>query len=111
MEKIRNGIRVINLDNHSPSPRKSELWPNVIRACISGGKGAGKTNAVLNILLHKTPLSSVVLVSRTAYQEKYLLLKELIENHNKSKKRNKIEFTEISLEELEPPENILKAVP
>lgn len=107
MEKLRNSVRVINLDNNKPLPRTNELWPNVSRCCILGGSGSGKTNVLLTILLHKKPLSSIYLCSRTSKQEKYELLKELVDKYNKKKSTiTKIKFTEIQLENLLPPEKI-----
>lgn len=109
MEKIRNAIHVINLDTQAPTSRKCELWPDILRVCVTGASGCGKTNAVLNLLLHKKPLTTIFLVSRTTYQDKYLLLKELVDKYNIGKTKTKrIKFVEISLEKLGPPESIDK---
>ena len=108
MDKIRNGIRVINCDTRSSTARSVELWPDITRACLLGGSGCGKTNAMITILLHRKPLRSVYLCSRTADQEKYLLLKELVEKHNEKHRSNekKIKLVEVSLEKLPVPEQI-----
>lgn len=103
--KLKGSIPVINLDTKPPEKRKVPMFPNTMRAVIAGSSGAGKTNVVLTILLHRKPLTNIYLCCKTADQAKYKLLSELVEGHNKSKK--KIGYSIITdIENLPLPEKI-----
>lgn len=103
--KLKTGIPVINLDDKPTEKRKVAMFPNTMRAVIAGSSGAGKTNVVLTIVLHKKPLTSIYLCCKTAEQSKYKLLGELVEGHNKGRK--KIGYHIITeIEKLPPPEKI-----
>ena len=84
------------------------MFPNIIRCGILGPSGIGKSNVLLTILFHIKPFHNLYLCSKTPYQDKYQLLAELIENHNKKKnKEKKITFHRIvNVENLPEPEKV-----
>ena len=98
-------ISVINFDTKPQTPRKVEMFPNVIRCGIFGPSGVGKSNVLLTILLHIRPFFNIYLCSRTADQDKYKLLGELIDSYNK-KNRKKIKFHLLSIDNLPEPEKV-----
>lgn len=100
-------IEILNFDSaRSGSTRRLvEMFPNTIRCGIFGPSGCGKTNVLLTILMHKKPLKSIYLCSRTGFQEKYKVLEDLVDECNKTNK-NKISFTHVNVEKLSLPEEI-----
>lgn len=104
--KLKSSIPVINLDTKPPPKRKVPMFPNTMRAIITGGSGAGKTNVVLTILLHRKPLTNIYLCCKTADQSKYSLLRDLVDSYNKNK-RKKIGYHVITdIEDLPQPESV-----
>lgn len=77
-------LKVKNLDIKQPgnnNKRKhSSLLPNSIRSIICGPSNCGKTNVMLTLLLDGNGLKfrSIYLYSKTAFQPKYLFLKEVL---------------------------------
>lgn len=106
MIKLKNSIKVINFDAGSQNRRVVEMFPNILRCGIFGPSGSGKSNILLTILVHIRPFQYIYLCSKTAYQEKYKFLQELIERHNYGKKKVKIKFSHLSPDNLTEPEQI-----
>lgn len=106
-KRIKNSIKVMNFDNLStPTQRAVEAFPDIMRACLAGGSGSGKTNVLLTILMHKKPLADIFLCSKTSNQAKYKFLADLINSYNQ-RAREKIRYNEITnVEDLPPPEKI-----
>jgi len=104
--KLKTGIPVINLDNKPPEKRKVPMFPNTMRVVIAGGSGAGKTNVVLTIVLHKKPLTNIYLCCKTADQSKYKLLQELVDEYNKGKKKRIGYYVITEIKDLPPPEKV-----
>ena len=101
-------ISVINFDVLPPKKRLVKDFPDCSRCAIIGPSNSGKSNVLLTILLHKQPIHTIYLCSRTAHQEKYQLLRLLIEFYNKQQKRNKkIQFFQVTPESLQTPANTL----
>lgn len=100
-------IKILNFDSarSDSSKRLVEMFPNTIRCGIFGPSGCGKTNVLLTILMHKKPLKSIYLCSRTGFQEKYQVLEDLVEESNKSSE-NKINFHHLNVRKLQQPEEI-----
>lgn len=63
------------------APRHGELLPNSVRGVICGPSNCGKTNALLNLLIHPNGLrfSNVYVYSKSLNQPKYQFLKRLLE--------------------------------
>lgn len=103
-------IRVINFDTTPQDERTVEMFPNILRCGIFGPSGSGKSNILLTILVHMKQFKNLYLCSKTAYQEKYRLLDELIRNYNKGHHhREKITFKRIlCTDDLPDPEKIEK---
>lgn len=100
---MKNSIEVINFDSRPKLERVVDMFPNILRAGIFGPSGGGKTNVLLTILLHVKPFKNIYLCSKTNSQEKYTLLRELIENNNRKQHRNKqIQFRELNFPLPEP---------
>ncbi|KAG7301718.1 hypothetical protein JYU34_014706 [Plutella xylostella] len=59
--------------------RHSKLLPSTIRCIICGPSNCGKTNVMISLLLHKNGLKfrNVYLFSKTAFQPKYMFLKNV----------------------------------
>lgn len=111
------GISVINFDILPKSRRLVEEFPDCSRCAIVGPSGSGKSNVLMTILLYKEPLNAIYLCSRTAHQEKYRLLKNMIAVHNSSVRgrrrrgkendEKKIRFFEVTPDSLQPPSKTL----
>lgn len=106
-KKMGDEINVINFDL-CPADRGTrlvEFFPDITRCCISGSSGSGKSNVLMSILLHKKPIENVYLCSRTGSQEKYQILKNLIQCYNTEKRKTekKIGFFECIPENLPSP--------
>lgn len=61
---------------NSQLPKHSLLLPNTIRCVICGPSNCGKTNVMINLLLHENGLKfkHIYLYSKTAFQAKYRFL-------------------------------------
>ncbi len=108
VKKLKNSIQVINLDTEPAAKRVNSLFPNTMRAAILGPSGCGKTNVLLTILMYKKPFYNIYLCSKTAQQNKYRLLDDLVGQHNADQKgRKKVSFHTIdNVEDLPPPERV-----
>jgi len=105
---LRNTISVINFDTHPKVKRVVEMYPNVLRCGIFAPSGGGKTNVLLTILVHMKPFWNIYLCSKTASQEKYNFLQDLVTSHN-NKQSKKIQFHKFtSCNNLPEPEAIEK---
>lgn len=73
-------VNNIKLENHSQKVRHSTLLPNTIRCIICGPSNCGKTNIMLNLLLHENGVKfkNIYLYSKTVFQPKYCFLKQVI---------------------------------
>lgn len=80
--KQRQTLEVNNIqfNNHSETVKHSLLLPNTVRSIICGPSNCGKTNIMLNLLLHKNGLKfkHIYLYSKTAFQAKYRFLSEVM---------------------------------
>ena len=85
-------IPVINFDTRQQSSqRQVEMYSSILRCGIFGPSGIGKSNVLLTILLHMKPFWNIYLCSKTLYQDKYKMFKELIDSYSeKHKKKEKI---------------------
>lgn len=94
-------IKIINFDTKSSitGPRKVAAFPNTIRCGLFGPSGCGKTNVLLTILVHLHNIKCIYLCSRTNFQDKYVLLKDLAA-------KAKVQYHELNVEELPLPEDI-----
>lgn len=70
--------------------KHGKLLPNSIRAIFCGPSGCGKTNAVLSLLFNPNGVrfENVYVYSKSLYQPKYNLLKEVLENTKSVKYRD-----------------------
>lgn len=83
-------MEVINFDlSPTNGKRKVEFFPDITRCVIAGSSGSGKSNVLLSILLYKQPIENIYLCSRTAFQEKYVILESLVSAYNLDKKKKK----------------------
>lgn len=73
-------VNNLNLDNNEQAIKHSPLLPNSIRCIICGPSNCGKTNVMVSLLLDGNGLKfkNIYLYSKTAYQPKYLFLKEVL---------------------------------
>lgn len=89
VNKQRNTLSVVNNDdllllvdkkNGNHKRKHGPLLPNTIRAIICGPSGGGKTNIMLALLLNRNGLKfeNVYLYSKSLYQPKYQVLKEIL---------------------------------
>lgn len=102
-------IQVINFDVQPTEKRFVKEFPNCSRCAIIGPSGAGKSNVLMTILLYKKPMEVIYLCSRTAHQEKYQLLENLIKmcNERTKKTKKKIRFFKVTPDTLQPPASTL----
>jgi len=83
-KKIENNKRLDNLclssDDYEFNPNEP-LWPSNIRALVVGPSACGKTNLVVSLLvaLNGIKFTKLYLVSQTASQEKYEILKNVLQ--------------------------------
>lgn len=72
----------IKFENDRQQLRHSILLPNTIRCIICGPSNCGKTNVMLNLLLHENGLKfkHIYLYSKTAFQPKYRFLSQVIKS-------------------------------
>ena len=73
-------VNNLELDARPKKPRHSALLPNTIRCIICGPSNCGKTNVMINLILHKNGLKfrNIYLYSKTTFQPKYRFLKEVL---------------------------------
>lgn len=75
-------ISDVPVDSESKTLIKhSALLPNTIRCIICGPSNCGKTNVMINLLLHKNGLrfKNIYLFSKTTFQPKYRLLSHILD--------------------------------
>lgn len=80
----KDKLDVINVDAQmvkKPS-RHGSLLPDTIRAILVGPSSSGKTNIMYNLITHANGLrfENIYLYSKTSNQEKYVLLKKIIDD-------------------------------
>lgn len=73
-------VKNIKTEYSSQISKHSSLLPNTIRCIMCGPSNCGKTNVMLNLLLHKNGLKfkNIYLYSKTTYQPKYCFLRRVI---------------------------------
>lgn len=99
-------IKVINFDQEGVvEKRYVKMFPNIMRCGIFGPSGCGKTNVLMTIILHREPLTSICLCSRTSFQDKYQSLEKLVQKYN-SNHRKKIKYMSVTPDNLPPPEKV-----
>ena len=99
-----NSIPVINFDQEERVRRQVPMFPNIMRCGIFGPSGCGKTNVLMTVLLHHEPLASIYLCSRTAFQDKYIKLEDLVHRYNTRKNVKPIQFVKLTPDILVEPE-------
>jgi ABC-type cobalamin/Fe3+-siderophores transport system ATPase subunit len=74
-------VNNIQLKKNSERIKHSTLLPNTIRCVICGPSNCGKTNVMLNLLLHENGLKFkyIYLFTKTPFQAKYIFLRQVIE--------------------------------
>lgn len=80
-------INNITVENCSQKLKHSSLFPNTIRCIICGPSNCGKTNLMLNLLLHENGLKfrHIYLYSKTAFQPKYRFLEQVMKSISNAK--------------------------
>ena len=80
----KDKLDVINVDAQivKKLSRHGSLLPDTIRAILVGPSGSGKTNIMYNLITHENGLrfENIYLYSKTSNQEKYVLLKKIIDD-------------------------------
>lgn len=73
-------IKNLSIEAHERTIKHSKLLPNSIRCIICGPSNCGKTNVMISLLLDRNGLKfkNIYLYSKTAFQPKYLFLKEVL---------------------------------
>lgn len=74
-------VNNIKLENNTQRSKHSLLLPNTIRCIICGPSNCGKTNLMINLLIHENGLKfkHIYLYSKTAFQSKYRFLSHIID--------------------------------
>lgn len=74
-------VNNIKIENNSQTSKHGTLLPDTIRCIICGPSNCGKTNVMLNLLLHENGLKfkHIYLYSKTAFQPKYCFLREVMQ--------------------------------
>jgi hypothetical protein len=77
---IKNLDSVVGEELKSERKRHGILFPSSIRGIILGKSGCGKTNILINILLHENGLKfkNLYLYTKTQHQAKYQFLKKIL---------------------------------
>jgi len=88
-------IPIINFDLKPKEKRLVEMFPNCICCAILGPSGIGKTNVLMSISMFKKPCEDIYLVPRTSFQEKYILLRKIIDNYNRGYQKKKNSFSSV----------------
>lgn len=80
-------INNIKTENNVHKVKHSTLLPNTIRCVICGPSNCGKTNIMLNLLLHENGLKfrQIYLYSKTAFQPKYVFLQQVMKHVPRAK--------------------------
>lgn len=83
LKKQSVSLPITNFEQHcrNDTVRKhSMLFPNSVRAIITGPSNCGKTNVLLNILFHPNGVKfeNIYIYSRSLYQPKYAMLEKVI---------------------------------
>ena len=99
-------IRIINFENEERERRLVPVFPNIMRCGILGPSRCGKTNVLMTVLLFHEPLASIYLCSRTALQNKYLKLENLVHNYNTGKNVKPLQFVKLTPDILIQPEQV-----
>lgn len=75
-------IENVDVQTIKKPSRHGSLLPDSIRGIIVGPSGSGKTNVMFNLITHINGLKfeNIYLYTKTPNQEKYLLLKKIIDN-------------------------------
>lgn len=75
-------IQVLDFKSDIRSGRHGDLFPGNVRALILGSSSAGKTNVLLNLLVHENGLrfENLYIYSKSLYQPKYQYLFNLLKN-------------------------------
>lgn len=73
-------VNNIKFENQICKVKHSALLPNTIRCIICGPSNCGKTNIMLNLILHENGVKfkHIYLYSKTAFQPKYCFLKQVM---------------------------------
>lgn len=73
-------VNIIKVEDRILKIKHSALLPNTIRCIICGPSNCGKTNIMLNLLLHENGLKfkHIYLYSKTSFQPKYLFLRQIM---------------------------------
>lgn len=73
-------INNIKVENQTCDTKHSALLPNTVRCIVCGPSNCGKTNVMLNLLLHENGLKfqHIYLYSKTAFQPKYCFLAQVM---------------------------------
>ena len=60
--------------------KHSKLFPNSIRCIIAGPSNSGKTNLLMNLLIHENGLKfeNIYIYSRSLFQPKYVFLENIL---------------------------------
>lgn len=95
--------------------RLVKMFSEYARCVIVGGScGFALPNIVKLILTHKKPCKDIHIVTSTAFQDKYILLRRMLENYNRRlysnhhSRRREVNFHMLSSESLPQPEKIRK---
>ncbi len=80
----KDKLDISNVDTQiiKKTSRHGPLLPDTIRAIIVGPSGSGKTNIMYNLITHENGIrfENIYLYSKTSNQEKYVLLKKIIDD-------------------------------
>jgi len=79
-QKKKLNISNVDIQTTKKPSRHGPLLPDSIRGIFVGPSASGKTNVMFNLITHKNGLKfeNIYLYSKTANQEKYVLLKNII---------------------------------
>ncbi|KAE9522014.1 hypothetical protein AGLY_017576 [Aphis glycines] len=80
----KDKLDILNVDTRiiKKTSRHGPLLPDTIRAIIVGPSGSVKTNIMYNLITHENGIrfENIYLYSKTSNQEKYVLLKKIIDD-------------------------------
>ena len=84
----KDKLSVCNIDSltvddvNSEKSKHGSLLPNTVRCIVSGPSNCGKTNVVINLIIHENGLrfNNVYVYSKSLNQPKYQLLERAIRN-------------------------------
>lgn len=80
-QKDKLNIENVDVQSIKKPSRHGSLLPDSIRGIFVGPSGSGKTNVMFNLITNRNGLKfeNIYLYSKTSDQEKYMLLKNIIE--------------------------------